>query len=171
MVEQARQPTDPTFRAYVWCPMNNGQMLIEFNYGDTIKDLLQVVRQQWGIKLPTVNTRRGEMWAGWNVLGQAEDGTYIPLHVDDRIPRSPQELGSWMEPRFEPKDKGIAKTERNHNRWIISHGLEVNVDAPDSLREFYKAFDKMIPAENLEWPHVEDSANIKLCIVTAIAGG
>lgn len=168
MAEQAQPHTDSALRAYVWCPMNNGQMLIEFNHGDTINDLLQVVRQKWGIKLPTTKTRRGEMWAGWNVLGQTEDGSYVPLHIDDDIPRSPKELSSWV---AEPEVKDTAKAERNQIRWIISHGLEVDVGKFHGHRVPYDTFDGMVRAESLEWPHAEDSANIKLCIVTAIAGG
>jgi hypothetical protein len=172
MAEQKQPHKESALRAYVWCPMNNGQMLIEFNHGDTINDLLRVVREKWGIKLPTTKTPRGEMWAGWNVLGQTEDGSYVPLHIDDHIPRSPEELSSWMGWRDEPEEKDKAKAERDHYRWIISHGLHVDVGALHGRRgSSYDSLDRMVRAEHLEWPRAEDSADIKLCIVTAIAGG
>lgn len=171
MAEQAQPHVESALRAYVWCPMNNGQMLIEFNQGDTINDLIQVVRQKWGINLPTTKTRRGGMWAGWNVLGQTAEGSYVPLHIDDHIPRSPEELSSWIGRRAKPEAKDRVKAERDNDRWIISQGMHVDVGVFDGHKVLRDSFDEMIPVGHLEWPNAEDSANIKLCIVTAIAGG
>jgi len=157
-----------TFRAYIWCPMNNGQMVIEFNRGDTIGNLLSEVRRAWGIDLPTSKTERGYTSAGWNVLGKTPDGSYVPLHVDDVIPSSPFDMQELMRPEGRTASPSA---ERNRFRWIVSYGLTVDVSGQGDAKERDEIFARMIPPRALRWPESGERADIDLCIVTAIIGG
>ena len=187
--EDTRQPIDSiaahdlvrsgrVYRAHVWCPMNKGHMIIEYSPGDKMGDLIRVLRERWGIALPTSRGGFEYAAAGWNVLGEGADGVNVPLHIEDDIPLSPRELSEWLDrggrggrrafgnERFED---GVEVGERDWYRWMMTtsdmRGMHVETGSSDEER------DDLHHAEHWRWPGMDEPVDINLCVVVAIAGG
>ncbi|KAF0145433.1 MAG: hypothetical protein FD156_1003 [Nitrospirae bacterium] len=170
--------------------MNEGQMIVEYTPNDKIADLLKALKEKWGIELPVTKTLYNPMRAGWNIVGKAADGLYVPLHESDNIPLSSKELNGAFE-RFGSISRKIADNfeddERDMFRGYLMFGMEVQAGSStagfDPVETGYyqkmKKYDKNgnllntndEPKKAFTWPTTNEPVDIELCVVVAIAGG
>jgi len=92
----------------------------------------------------------------------------VPLHLDDDIPLSSKELSQWY--KSEEEEYALSrrvkrpseKASRDRHRWIMMQGMEVNTGA-SGRHGWWR--------EEMRWPDTDESVDINLCVVVAIAGG
>jgi hypothetical protein len=170
-----------TWLAHVWCAINRKELIVSFRENTRISDLIVELQKTWGVTLP--RSRRSERYgAGWCALARDGEGIYVPLHLDDVIPKSTADLASvlarskachgeerrrWREGDDSKVNSCTAESLHEIERYELSRSMAIEIGDLSERHEFIRMWDI-----NEIWPqHQGAPVNIELCIVISIQGG
>ena len=164
------EPDSQKYRAFLWCPATESSLVLEFGRGDRVRDVIRVAQEALG-DLPFEEGHRHLQ--GWRLCAEGREGVMVPLHLDEEVPVSVDEVESLL--------AAVDHSRRARERADILHIFGAVLRPSRSSKEmwdqehFYEFRGRRFHGEpmrsGLSWPDSGEPVNVRLCVILAIAGG
>ena len=130
MKPKTKQKTN-TYLGLLECPLRKGYIEFEYQHGDTIAELKEIISKIWGQPIALGDRLNDDHHGGlidaglWAVLCEDEAGAYVALSNEDKIPHvQPRTTLAHIDPHLHPN---LAK------RFELPTGLIYDMDIGNSL--------------------------------------